>query len=286
MFSEGGGMTDMIMTYNPKDSKKGKNIPFDEDEMVKYIMSGEGFRDKPYRDTMGYWTIGYGYKLSDNKDISVWEGDYADGITKEEALELTKGVFKEKIKAFERVSKSKGVDISKMPDDVSTALKMMFYGGSPSDEKIWDAIKAAEKDGYSAASRRRIAQHISRRSEGLEGNVGVKRRMAQLRAMVEGRYDFDRTRANFGNNKWNVYSDSDLYKDFYYENYDYTKERLSGNERRSVSDYKYTGGSDVPVIGSFNPSKEMFQQSDKTIRDREGSVPSSTLNKLKRAFGQ
>ena len=78
------------------------------------------------------------------------EGDYADGITKEEALELTKGVFKEKIKAL-RGFLNQRCGYIKNADDVSTALKMMFMV-VVLPMRRYGMLSRAEKDGYSAFS--------------------------------------------------------------------------------------------------------------------------------------
>lgn len=40
-------------------------------ELINNTKQAEGVRLKAYRDTLGYWTVGYGHKLSENKD---WSG--------------------------------------------------------------------------------------------------------------------------------------------------------------------------------------------------------------------
>jgi GH24 family phage-related lysozyme (muramidase)/peptidoglycan hydrolase-like protein with peptidoglycan-binding domain len=55
---------------------------------IQFIMKNEGFRDKPYNDSAGYATIGYGtllHKSAVNEDDNK---KYANGITKEDAKKL------------------------------------------------------------------------------------------------------------------------------------------------------------------------------------------------------
>lgn len=49
-------------------------------EGVKFIQGFEGFRDKPYQDSGGLWTIGYGNRIT-AEEVEAFK----DGITQEEA---------------------------------------------------------------------------------------------------------------------------------------------------------------------------------------------------------
>ena len=51
------------------------------------IKRHEGLRLKPYKDSLGYWTIGYGHLMTAKEKIA-----FADGITKEQAEELFKRI--------------------------------------------------------------------------------------------------------------------------------------------------------------------------------------------------
>ena len=56
-------------------------------EGAKFIQNFEGFRDKPYQDSGGLWTIGYGEKLNPDELFA-----YKDiGITQEDAQSLFDG---------------------------------------------------------------------------------------------------------------------------------------------------------------------------------------------------
>jgi lysozyme len=52
-------------------------------EGAKFIMNFEGFREKPYRDSGGLWTIGYGQRLT-QEEVE----QFKDGITTTEAQSL------------------------------------------------------------------------------------------------------------------------------------------------------------------------------------------------------
>lgn len=74
------------------------------------IMSDEGFRSKPYTDTEGHLTIGYGFNLD-------------DGMTKEEALVLLKIKIAQK-----RAELTKMVPVySQSSDQVKFVLENMAY---------------------------------------------------------------------------------------------------------------------------------------------------------------
>ena len=49
-------------------------------EGAKFIQNFEGFKPKPYRDSGGLWTIGFGQRITDEEVAA-----FKDGITREEA---------------------------------------------------------------------------------------------------------------------------------------------------------------------------------------------------------
>jgi lysozyme len=55
-------------------------------EGLKFIQNFEAFREKPYKDTGGLLTIGYGQRITEEE-----AGNYKNGITKEEAQSLFDG---------------------------------------------------------------------------------------------------------------------------------------------------------------------------------------------------
>jgi GH24 family phage-related lysozyme (muramidase) len=59
------------------------NIQILSPEGIKFIQNFEGFRDKPYRDSGGLLTIGYGNRITEEEAIN-----FANGITQAEAQNL------------------------------------------------------------------------------------------------------------------------------------------------------------------------------------------------------
>jgi len=55
-------------------------------EGLKFIQNFEGFRERPYKDTGGLLTIGYGQRITEEE-----ADNYKNGITKEEAQSLFDG---------------------------------------------------------------------------------------------------------------------------------------------------------------------------------------------------
>lgn len=51
-------------------------------ELIANVKGAEGLRLTAYRDTLGFWTIGYGHKLTENKDWSNYSisSDTANGL--------------------------------------------------------------------------------------------------------------------------------------------------------------------------------------------------------------
>lgn len=233
---------------------KPKNKPFDKREMARFIASAESFSDKPYKDANGYWTIGYGHKLSDDKSIERWQGDYADGITKQEAIQLLEQDMDRNWDYLETEMKKKGVNIDTLPGDIKAAFMMYSYGGTatPIKSGAIDMLVEAQKQGFSDTSRRMISERVYRESEGKLG--GIQTRMALYRAMIEGKYDYDFDRNNFGRENWNIYSNAEKYKAYRYDNYNYTYKKVVGEDRKiyEYNPYKYNPDLDQGIQGSVD----------------------------------
>ena len=217
---------------------KPKNKPFDKREMARFIASAESFSDKPYKDDNGYWTIGYGHKLSDDKSIERWQGDYADGITKQEAIQLLEQDMDRNWGYLETEMKNKGVNIDTLPEDIKAG--------------VIDMLVEAQKQGFSDTSRRMISERVYRESEGKLG--GIQTRMALYRAMIEGKYDYDFDRNNFGRENWNIYSNAEKYKAYRYDNYNYTYKKVVGEDRKiyEYNSNKYNPYLDEGIQGSVD----------------------------------
>lgn len=55
--------------------------PISPKDFVSFIKQTEGFREKPYQDVNGHWTVGYGHKIAEGEDFS-------EGISEEQANTL------------------------------------------------------------------------------------------------------------------------------------------------------------------------------------------------------
>ena len=51
---------------------------FSVEDALDVITESEGFRDTPYRDPYGYWTVGYGTKIGDGSDEALAQSPYAN----------------------------------------------------------------------------------------------------------------------------------------------------------------------------------------------------------------
>lgn len=67
----GAGKTPMSGGSEPPSSGKGKGYgtPLSENEVKAMIKRHEGFRDKPYKDSLGLWTVGVGHLIGDGKSL-------------------------------------------------------------------------------------------------------------------------------------------------------------------------------------------------------------------------
>ena len=86
--------------------------PEEYDEVVSVLKVDEGFRGRPYQDTTGHQTIGYGTLLP---------------ITPREAAMLLKSRLNAGIAELEKHLRSLGLDPVSMPSGVCRALANMVY---------------------------------------------------------------------------------------------------------------------------------------------------------------
>jgi len=220
------------MTY----TGEPKNEPFTIDEVAMFIKSAESFQPKPYNtDGAGNWTIGYGHLLSTDKNIKQWQGEYADGITETEAIELLKQDLNNKWSIMQNQMKEKNIDVDAIPNDIKTAFILYSYGGVSSDKELLNTVYNAQQNNYTPEYRKEIASKLYRQAEPKLG--GIQTRMSLYRAMIEGKYDYNSDRSNFNNKDWNIYSNSEKYKPYRYEQYNYTYKTLTGNDKQNNTQY-------------------------------------------------
>ncbi len=107
------------------------------------IKKEEGFSSEPYKDHLGYWTIGYGHHDSlVREDTKPWSREYADQVFDED--------FEAAISAAKRVCASfdtlngcrKGV-----------LVQMIFQMGESGVRKFVNTLHAIDRDDYETAAR-------------------------------------------------------------------------------------------------------------------------------------
>lgn len=117
------------------------------------LMCDEGFRSKPYKDTVGKLTIGYGRNLDDN------------GISKEEAEFLLKQDIKTARDELHNFYWYEKLTINRQ----RALINMMFNLGLPKFRKFKKMIAAFEKRDYPIAADEALdskwAKQVGGRSE-------------------------------------------------------------------------------------------------------------------------
>lgn len=136
-----------------------KQVPVKEDEpepllpegTPEYIKQNEGYSDKPYKDSRGIRTIGYGFNMQDkaNQQLAARLGVRLDKPLKQQDAER---LFKHSIVSAEEALRSLDEDYDTRPDDVKKALLDMSYnlGASRLNEftSMFEALKSGD---YKAA---------------------------------------------------------------------------------------------------------------------------------------
>ncbi len=103
-------------------------------DVKEYIKTNEGLRLKPYNDSLGYPTIGYGHLIKQG------ESDLYAGITQDEADEMFEEDFKEHWAAAMKIP-----TFNKQPDEVQNVLADMTYNLGPKWWTKWPNTMSALK---------------------------------------------------------------------------------------------------------------------------------------------
>lgn len=117
----------------------------------EYIKQNEGYSDKPYKDTRGIRTIGYGFNMQEPANIQMAKqlGVRLDRPLKQKDADK---LFKHSVIAAEDAVRNIDPEYDTRPDDVKRALLDMSYnlGASRLGEftNMFDALKAGD---YKAA---------------------------------------------------------------------------------------------------------------------------------------
>lgn len=225
--------TDKMFNYNMENenystTKNGEKSNGFTDEQIHYFLkSAEGFREVPYLDKNGNITIGYG-KLVKKLDKGLsneakkqelknytngeFKRDYPDGkMTEKQATDLLIKTYNNNWGHMKNAIEKEGVDISKMPNNLLTAFKLLSYGGigNLGKQGAFKALKEAENNGYDKSSVNNIVGRVTRQYE--DGGVG--KRLSAYRAMIVGEYNFDEAINKINkNDSLNIYSGEYLEK--------------------------------------------------------------------------
>lgn len=112
---------------------------------IQRIMQHEGFRSKPYRDTVGKLTIGYGRNLDDV------------GISEQEGMMLLQNDLEKVAKQLDELSKDGTItldlDSSTQAHRVYVIVEMVFNLGIAGFKKFKRLIDAINKQDWEAASK-------------------------------------------------------------------------------------------------------------------------------------
>ena len=104
------------------------------------LKHNEGFRSQIYKDTMGYDTIGYGHKLTEEDKKS---GRFKNGISKGEAERLLEQDERLHTSGLHRVAPW----VKKQPQEVQEVLKDMAYNMGPNFIKDWPQFARQIREG-------------------------------------------------------------------------------------------------------------------------------------------
>ena len=118
------------------------------DKLREELKRDEGFSRKPYKDTMGYWTIGYGHCTGNELPTLI-----ARGISEEFANELLEGDIQVAIEQTELLCLKHSIDFDKLSDARQRVLVNMCFNlgavGLSKFKRMWYCI--AYKDWNGAA---------------------------------------------------------------------------------------------------------------------------------------
>jgi lysozyme len=118
-------------------------------DLIREIKKDEGFRAKPYKNILGFWTVGYGTKLPLNHDEKELVKDETN-ITEFEADSLLKSRLE---KAIAELNSIKGLLVNSLSESRREVIYNMCYqlgfNGILGFKKMWQTI---ETGNYAHAS--------------------------------------------------------------------------------------------------------------------------------------
>ncbi len=173
------------LTYGQSTARKSPKSYVTSEKGINFIKDWESFRSKPYNDSEGYCTIGYGHLIAKDRceNITLSE-EFKKGITKESATKL----FKKRLATFEKaVQRDITAPLHQYEFDAlvsllfNTGANFLNVGGANSGEtKIKKYINAKK---YIEGANE-MADVTNGRVSGL-----VKRRIAEINMFKNNVYD-------------------------------------------------------------------------------------------------
>ena len=173
--------------------------PYSFDKVAEKLMVKEGFVEKPYRDSKGLWTIGYGKLIGDGSDESYMKSPYYTGkitmgrsgiakeadlsgksISKEAARDMMMQSISEKaeLATKEGMLGDKFFDLS--PELQDAALSSVYRGGLSGSPKTLKNIR----EGKFAEAAKEFLDNEEYR-EAKESGSGVAARMEGLANLLK-----------------------------------------------------------------------------------------------------
>jgi hypothetical protein len=157
-----------------------------EDEIKKMIIAHEGVRNKPYKDSLGLWTVGVGHLIGDGKSLpKEWDREFS----KEEIMKMFEDDY-----AHHRLAAQKIPGFNKLGTLGQGALTDLTFNMGPNWIQKWPKLKEqlANLDLAGAASNLRQSkwfEQVKNRGPkivGLLENSTVTVEKASTGAMFEG----------------------------------------------------------------------------------------------------
>ncbi|WP_396189368.1 glycoside hydrolase family protein, partial [Flavobacterium sp.] len=106
-----------------------------DDEIKKMIVAHEGMRTKPYKDSLGLWTVGVGHLIGDGKTLPPeWDREF----TKDEVMAL----FDKDYEEHKRAAESRTPKFDKMTGKGQGAFTDLTFNMGPAWLSKWPKLKA------------------------------------------------------------------------------------------------------------------------------------------------
>lgn len=146
-----------------------------QDDIKKMIKDHEGFRDKPYKDSRGLWTVGYGHLIGDGKTLPP---EWNKQFSQKEMDDLFEEDYAHHRKAAEKIP-----GFSKLNDKGQGAITDLTFNMGPSWIKKFPSVAKALGEGM---------PNVAKAAQILENSLWYKqvaRRGPRIVAMMRAGFD-------------------------------------------------------------------------------------------------